>query len=439
MPHICADAVKETTTSTGTSNLTLAGAVSGFRSFGSVCANADTFFYRVQHQTANEWEIALGSYVSATPAISRTAANVLAGSSGAGTLVNFSAGTKDVMIVSPAIAQSWGALQPATITADQNDYNPPGLAFANVLRVAADRPYRSITGLAGGFDGRRIAIEGVGSYPLLLRAQNTGSAAANRFALATDVVLWPNDVIEFEYDAAAARWEPEAPLTAYDRIGWQQALVFEDEFLGGGTELGEQGQLGWFNTASGTAVYTTTFNGVAGHIGVIELQTGTTSGNAHGMQLGQAATNGIARAQDILYTGYLVAIPTITTVTVRIGVAQDATSATHGTDGYWFEFDPAGSANWRVNTRASSTSGTLTDTGVAVTAGNWYLLEAFQFSSSDLQFYINGSRVATFTSNIPTTVAVTPSFRVTTNTTAARNLRIDWFKMRIANMGNRWT
>lgn len=435
MAHIVADRVKDTTTTTGTGNLTLANsAPSGFRTFGSVCANNDTVYYCIQHQSASEWEVGYGTYSTTGPALART--TVIA-SSNSGSAVSFSAGTKDVFITSPAVTQTWGALAPAQITADQNDYNPTGFGLANNLRLSSDRPYRSITGLAGGYDGRQIGLDNNGSHPILLRAESASSTAANRFSLAADFALWPGGEINFGYDATAQRWEPEEPVAGVTY--WQQDLIYTDEFLGGGAELGEQGALGWFNTAGGTAVYTTAANGSAGHLGVIVLQTGTTSGNAHGMQLGIAATNGIGRAQDVRYLGFIVAIPTITTVTVRIGLAQDASSATMGTGGYWFEFDPATRANWSVNTRAASTSGTLTDTAVAVTAGNWYLLEVFYNSSSDLQFYINGARVATFSANIPTTVACVPSFRVTTNTAAARTLNIDWFRMRLNNLGQRWT
>ncbi len=436
MANVVADAVKETTTSTGTGNLTLAGAVSTFQAFSAVCANNDTFYYRVAHQSANEWEVGFGTFVSATPAIART---TVIESSNADAAVNFSAGTKDVILVVPAITHHVGTLAPTQITSDQNDYAPTNLKYTNNLRLTSDRPYRAITGLTGGFDGRQIGIENAGSYPILLKAENTSSTAANRFSLKCDIAVWPGSEINFSYDSAASRWEPEGQICEYDRSGWQQRIIYEDDFLGGGTELGEQGSLGWFNTAAGTAVYTTTANGSSRHVGVIVLQTGTTSTNAHGMQLGQAATNGIARAQDIEYMGCIVAVPTITTVTVRIGIAQDASSATMGTDGYWFEFDSATNANWRVNTRAGGTSGTLTDTTVAVTAGNWYLLEVFRISSSDLQFYVNGVQRATFSANIATTVACSPSFRVITGAAAARTLNIDWFKMRLANLGQRWT
>lgn len=92
------DRVKETSTTTGTGNLTLAGAVSGFQAF-SVFANNDTFLYAIVHQTAAEWEVGIGTYVSATPALART---TVLESSNADALVSFSAGTKDVFVTRAA-------------------------------------------------------------------------------------------------------------------------------------------------------------------------------------------------------------------------------------------------------------------------------------------------------------------------------------------------
>lgn len=95
MAFVSASRVKETSTTTGTGNLTLDGAVSKFRAFSAVYANNDTFSYSIVHSGAAEWEVGIGTYVSATPAIART--TVLA-SSNAGALVNFSEGTKDVFV-----------------------------------------------------------------------------------------------------------------------------------------------------------------------------------------------------------------------------------------------------------------------------------------------------------------------------------------------------
>jgi len=93
MAHIAADRIRETTTTTGTGAITLAGAVTGFRAFSSVMSAADTCYYAIVHQTAAEWETGLGTYAAGT--LTRT--TVLA-SSNAGAAVAFSAGTKDVLL-----------------------------------------------------------------------------------------------------------------------------------------------------------------------------------------------------------------------------------------------------------------------------------------------------------------------------------------------------
>lgn len=94
MAHIEADRVKETTTTTGTGAITLAGAVTGFRAFSAVMAAADVCFYAIVG--SSEWETGLGTF---NTTLART---TVYSSSNAGALVNFSAGTKDVFITLPA-------------------------------------------------------------------------------------------------------------------------------------------------------------------------------------------------------------------------------------------------------------------------------------------------------------------------------------------------
>jgi len=100
MAHVVADRVKETTTTTSTSNLTLTGAVTGFQAFSAVCANNDYVYYVIAHNTLAEWEVGLGQWQTGGTLV-RADANVLRGSSGAGARVNFSAGTKTVFISNP--------------------------------------------------------------------------------------------------------------------------------------------------------------------------------------------------------------------------------------------------------------------------------------------------------------------------------------------------
>lgn len=98
MAFVLADRVRETTTTTGTGTVTLAGAVTGFQSFSAI-GNANTTYYTIAGQGTAEWEVGIGTYTSSGTTLSRD--TVLA-SSNSGSLVNFSAGTKDVFCDYPA-------------------------------------------------------------------------------------------------------------------------------------------------------------------------------------------------------------------------------------------------------------------------------------------------------------------------------------------------
>lgn len=98
MALVLADRVQETTTTTGTGTITLLGAVTGFRAFSAI-GNANTTYYCIAGQTGSEWEVGIGTYTLSGTTLART--TVLA-SSNAGSLVTFSAGTKNVFVTYPA-------------------------------------------------------------------------------------------------------------------------------------------------------------------------------------------------------------------------------------------------------------------------------------------------------------------------------------------------
>ena len=99
MALILADRVKDTTTTAGTGTITLSGtAPTGFQNF-SVIGDGNTTYYTIAGQSTSEWEVGIGTYTSSGTTLSRT--TVLA-SSNSGSLVVFSAGTKDVFVTYPA-------------------------------------------------------------------------------------------------------------------------------------------------------------------------------------------------------------------------------------------------------------------------------------------------------------------------------------------------
>lgn len=97
-----ADRVKETSTSTGTGNFTLAGAVSQFRGFNAVFGTNVRFYYAIVGQTGTEWEVGEG-YLSGSTTLVR---DDIFSSSNSNAAVNFSSGTKDVFCTIPAAESS---------------------------------------------------------------------------------------------------------------------------------------------------------------------------------------------------------------------------------------------------------------------------------------------------------------------------------------------
>ena len=92
------DRVKETSTTTGTGTLTLAGAVPGFETFSSAIGNTNTTYYVIQNQNVpSEFEVGIGTVGAGT--LSR---DTIISSSNSDAAVNFSAGTKDVFVTLPA-------------------------------------------------------------------------------------------------------------------------------------------------------------------------------------------------------------------------------------------------------------------------------------------------------------------------------------------------
>lgn len=87
MALVVADRVQETTNTTGTGTLTLAGAVAGFRSF-SVIGNANTTYYTIV--SGNDWEVGLGTYTSSGTTLSRD--TVYSSSAGGTTKITVAAG-----------------------------------------------------------------------------------------------------------------------------------------------------------------------------------------------------------------------------------------------------------------------------------------------------------------------------------------------------------
>jgi hypothetical protein len=103
MALVLKDRVKETSVSTGTGAITLAGTTGAYQPF-SVIGDGNTTYYAIAGQTTSEWEVGIGTYTLSTDSISR---DTILSSSNSNTIVTFSAGTKDVFVTYPSEKGLW--------------------------------------------------------------------------------------------------------------------------------------------------------------------------------------------------------------------------------------------------------------------------------------------------------------------------------------------
>ncbi len=123
MALLVKDRIKETTSTTGTGTLTLAGAVAGYQAF-SVLGDGATTYYALTDANGTAWEVGLGTYASSGTTLART---TVLGSSNSGSKITLTSGTHDVFVTYPA---------------DKAGFNDEGLAktFTASGTITAGKP-----------------------------------------------------------------------------------------------------------------------------------------------------------------------------------------------------------------------------------------------------------------------------------------------------------
>jgi len=99
MALVVKDRVKESSTTSGTGTLTLAGAVTGFQAFSAALSNGDTTYYAIAESSTGAWEVGLGTYTTSGTTLART---TILDSSNSGSAINLSGAGADVFITQPA-------------------------------------------------------------------------------------------------------------------------------------------------------------------------------------------------------------------------------------------------------------------------------------------------------------------------------------------------
>ena len=126
MALVINDRVRETSTTSGTGTLNLAGAVTGFRTFVDGIGNSNTTYYAIFEEGTNLFETGIGTVTDATPdTLARD--TVLSNSSGNTSKITFSGGTLSVFCTMPASK---------TVYLDSSG-NPVGAASAGIALAMA--------------------------------------------------------------------------------------------------------------------------------------------------------------------------------------------------------------------------------------------------------------------------------------------------------------
>lgn len=164
MPLVVRDRVKETTSTTGTGTLTLAGASTGFQSFAAV-GDGNTTYYCIVDNSTGAWEVGIGTYTSSGTTLSRT---TILSSSNSGSAVNFAAGLKDVFVTYPSSRSVYA--DGTVLTGSNSSVLPVASGGTNITSyTVGDLVYASgsttLAKLADVATGNSLISGGVGVAP----------------------------------------------------------------------------------------------------------------------------------------------------------------------------------------------------------------------------------------------------------------------------------
>lgn len=176
------DTVGETTTTTGTGTVTLAGAITNYLGFtdGGV-ANGDTVDYSIRHQSAEEFETGQGVYDSGAGTLTRV---TIYQSSNSGSAVNFSAGTKNVYLV---------------ISSNRLDKVNAG-SWSSVCNSGSSDQTYSTTSVAD-VTGMTLAVEANSIYyfRFIIRWNRTGTGAGPSWTVTVPASATPTAIVQFSH------------------------------------------------------------------------------------------------------------------------------------------------------------------------------------------------------------------------------------------------
>lgn len=200
MSFVVKDRVKETSTTTGTGTLTLAGAVSGFRSFGDI-GNSNTCPYVIleaSESAPTAWEVGIGTYTSSGTTLSRD--TVLRTSAGNTTKITLASGTHTVICGWTADYGLGSEFAQHAVLPGGRLTLTTGVPVTTADVTAATNIYYTpyVSNVISLWTGARWQPIEFSEYTLALGTLTSGKpydvfAYLNAGALALEVLVWTND------------------------------------------------------------------------------------------------------------------------------------------------------------------------------------------------------------------------------------------------------
>ena len=209
MALVLADRVRETTTTTGTGSVTLAGAYTGFQTFSAAIGNTNSTYYTIANVVSGEWEVGIGTYASGGNTLSRT--TVLA-SSNTGSLVNFGSGTKDVFVTQPAERAVY--VEGTSVVASNSATVPNSLLANSSLTLGSTAlTLGTTTTSVAGLTLTTAAVNGT------LGATTPSTVAATSVTASLDSTFSSTGAVQISAGTTAQR-----PTGAVGKIRWNSTL-----------------------------------------------------------------------------------------------------------------------------------------------------------------------------------------------------------------------
>jgi len=314
-----------------------------------------------------------------------------------------------------------------TLSANQDSWNPAGLASADVIQITISGNYAyRISGLQGGVDGRIITLMNISSTgSVILSGEDSASTAAYRLALYSSPVIavGPGDAVSLMYSSTLSRWYAIARNMASDSTGGMVGC-YSNSMIAKTT-----GAIDLTESVNGTGASTSRNAAAAGNGGggEIVLTTGTTAGTG---RAGIGTTDMALLANGASYRIFQHAIFTPSALsdgtniyTIRSGML-DSISA-EPSDAIMLRYvHSANSAKWLFVARKATVEGTA-DTGITFAIDTFIQYAIVVYGSlatpsTDLYMSSGGApgsmaRVATITSATTVPVATANAMGIGTS------------------------